>query len=114
MECMKCGRTIEPGNVFCDGCLEGMEQYPVKPGTPINLPRRTKPTAKKQPSRRRSLSHEELLEVQRKTIRQLQTAIICLLLCLGAAIAMMLYFAQNQEVHSDIGQNYSTRSVDSP
>ena len=114
MECMKCGRNIEPGNVFCDGCLEGMEKYPVKPGTPINLPRRTANTSKKQNSRRRTLSHEELLAVQRKTIRYLRVAVICLLVCLAAAITMMLHFAQNQEVHNNIGQNYSTKGYDTP
>ena len=114
MECMKCGRNIEPGSVFCDSCLESMEKYPVKPGTPINLPRRTGSTAKKSSPRRRNLSHEELLTVQRRTIRNLRIAIVCLVICLAAAITMMLYFAQNQEVHTNIGQNYSTKGYDTP
>lgn len=114
MECMKCGRSIEPGTVFCDKCLEGMEKYPVTPGTPINLPRRKSTTIKKANSRRRSLSHEELVAVQRRTIRHLWLTLICVLLCLVAAIVMMLHFAQNQEIHNNIGQNYSTRSTDNP
>lgn len=38
MNCMKCGREIPVGQVFCDGCLKVMETYPVKPDTAIHLP----------------------------------------------------------------------------
>ena len=111
MDCMKCGRTIEQGNVFCESCLETMDQYPVKPGTPIKLPKRTPAAPKKPVSRRRSLSNEELVTVQRRTIKRLWAALICALLCLAVSVAFMLYFAQNQEAVPNIGQNYSTRSI---
>ena len=91
-----------------------MEKFPVSPGTPINLPRRTKTAVKKPAPRRRSLSHEELIAVQRRTIRHLWVSLVCVLLCLVASVVMMVHFAQNQEVHNNIGQNYSTRSVDNP
>ena len=28
MSCLKCGRDIEEGQVFCTGCREVMEKYP--------------------------------------------------------------------------------------
>ena len=111
MDCMKCGRTIEQGNVFCEGCLETMDKYPVSPGTPIKLPRRTTSAPKKPASRRRTLSHEELVTVQRRTIKRLWLALVCALVCLGVSIAFMIHFAQNQETAPNIGQNYSTRSI---
>ena len=38
MNCMKCGREIALGQVFCKDCLADMAQYPIKPGTPVQLP----------------------------------------------------------------------------
>ena len=38
MHCMKCGKKIKDRQVFCDECLAIMDTYPVKPGTPIQLP----------------------------------------------------------------------------
>ena len=40
MHCMKCGRDLEPGQVFCEECQAEMKKYPVKPGTVVQLPRR--------------------------------------------------------------------------
>ena len=111
MECMKCGRSIDPGQVFCESCLKGMEKYPVRPGTPITLPRRTATPSKKAQPRRRALTHEELTAIQRRTIKRLWIALLCTLLCLAVSVVLMLHFASNQEVHSNIGQNYNTRSV---
>ena len=31
MNCLKCGREIEEGQVFCNDCLVQMAKYPVKP-----------------------------------------------------------------------------------
>ena len=111
MECMKCARPIDPGQVFCDSCLEEMEKYPVRPGTPITLPKRTVTPLKKAQPRRRAMTQEELTAIQRKTIKRLWIALLCTLLCLALSVALMLHFASNQEIHNNIGQNYNTRSV---
>ena len=37
MQCMKCGMEVPEGQVFCNGCLEVMDKYPVKPGTPVHI-----------------------------------------------------------------------------
>lgn len=38
LNCLKCGREIEEGQVFCNDCLVQMAKYPVKPGTAVQLP----------------------------------------------------------------------------
>lgn len=40
LNCLKCGREIEEGQVFCNDCLVQMAKYPVKPGTAVQLPSR--------------------------------------------------------------------------
>ena len=40
MACIKCGKDVANGGEFCEECLVEMEQYPVKPGTPVILPKR--------------------------------------------------------------------------
>ena len=50
MSCMRCGKEIDEGQVFCVECLTDMERHPVKPGTPIQLPPRNNQTAVKRTS----------------------------------------------------------------
>ena len=52
MGCMKCGRDVDPDQVFCDQCREVMARYPVKPGIVVQLPHRHQQPVKKQPARR--------------------------------------------------------------
>ena len=40
MNCIRCGGEAENNQIFCNECLATMEQHPVKPGTPIQLPNR--------------------------------------------------------------------------
>ena len=84
---MKCGLEIPDGQVFCDGCLEMMDKYPVKPGTPVNiLPR--KPAEKTQ--RKIVLSSRELYLRERKANRRLRIAVLVLALTLTTVVAFML------------------------
>ena len=69
MNCMKCGREIAEGHVFCSGCLEVAEKYPVKPGIAIQLPgRKTAPSAKKSYTKRRQppTAEEQLLKLKKR------------------------------------------------
>ena len=110
MGCMKCGRDISSGQVFCDGCLEEMEKYPVKPGTVVRLPqRKSVPAAKKSNSRRRTqISPEEQVKNLKRILRNMVALVIILSLLLGAAG----YFAVIHLLECDIvrlpGQNYSS------
>lgn len=81
MSCMKCGREITLGQVFCKDCLEDMSHYPVNPATPVQIPvqppvlhtnRRNSRTKKgKKPE-------EQILRLQ-KLVRIQAIVILCLL-----------------------------------
>ena len=86
MNCMKCGREIPAGQVFCDGCLEVMKKYPVKPDTVVQLPRsRQQNATKKQALRRRPLSPEEQIPVLKRSLRRHKLCIAILVLVIAAA-----------------------------
>lgn len=109
MHCTKCGREIDGKSVFCNKCLAVMERYPVKPGTSIQLPQRAPAPAKRPLLRKRALPPEEQVIRQRKTIRLLTTAIVCLVLVFGLSIAFLLQMQPKEEAKVTIGQNYMTR-----
>ena len=88
MQCMKCGVEIPEGQVFCESCLEIMERYPVKPGTPVQiLPR----IPKDKGSKRRELSPEELLSKQRSVNRRQRLLIWLLVVALACTIGVLIY-----------------------
>ena len=107
MGCMKCGRDIAPGQTFCQKCLEEMERYPVKPGTPLIIPSRRQDSARRAAPRRKNLSPEEQVKRLRKANR-----ILSLLLALSLMIAVFLgYIAvlhMMEEERFLPGQNYSS------
>lgn len=106
MNCMKCGREIEQGQVFCQECLLDMEKYPVKPGTAVQLPRRRETTVVKKTRRRANLSLEEQVKLLKKRVRLLTISAILLL----ALVAALLYPAVSYMLEAEHilpGQNYS-------
>lgn len=112
MNCLKCGRDIEAGQVFCPDCLAEMEKYPVKPGTVIQLPSRPEtPVQRKQP-RKRTLSPDEQLLQLKKRCRRLTIVLVLL-----ALITAFLGFVASSAIYKlDIqrfwGQNYSAASAE--
>ena len=94
MNCLKCGRTLKDQLVFCPDCQADMEKYPVKPGTPIQLPAQPKLSpAKKKPARRKkALKPEERIPRLRSAIRWLIFALVVSLLAfiLTAGMVLML------------------------
>ena len=83
MHCMKCGNEIPDGQVFCEDCLNVMAKYPVKPDTPVQIPKRPARTEKKHS---RQISQKEVIRKQAKKIRRL-TWIAALLFILLALVA---------------------------
>lgn len=111
MNCAKCGRETNENGVFCGKCMDTMKQYPVKPGTVIQLPQRKKAPPKKSFLRKKLLPPEELVLQQRKTIKWLWTALICTVMLLCLSVALLFHLNEQREASANIGQNYSTRDA---
>ena len=109
MNCLKCGAETPEDQVFCDHCLSVMEQYPVKPGTHIHLPKRpaSSEPAKKPGKKKRSLSLEEQNALLRSKVLRLRllAVILAFVICVvGSFLALSLY-----QQYSDpaTGRNYT-------
>ena len=114
VNCMKCGRDMESGEVFCDACREEMAKYPVKPGTVVQLPyRREDASSKKTNGRRKQPTQEKQVASLRKTIRTLIILLavqFLLMVCLAIPVAKKLL----EEKAVVTGQNYSSVSDTEP
>lgn len=115
MHCLKCGKETKDNQVFCEGCLASMEQYPVKPGTPVQLPH-TEPrqTAKKQTARRPVRSQEEQLAFLKKLVVRLLLAMSVLLVLLALTVGMLLHNIFAKPDTNAIGRNYTTIGSTAP
>lgn len=105
MQCMKCGREIPAGDVFCQECLSDMEKYPVKPGTVVHIP---KQQPKRVQERRPVVAPERRVEILTRRVRilgWLLTLAAALVICLSALVVSLL---QEEENGPAIGQNYSS------
>ena len=114
MNCIRCGREIEAGQVFCGECLEEMEKYPVKPGIAIQLPKqREAPAFKKAPIRRRTAAPEEQIHRLQKAVVILATLLLVSLIVIGF-LFYPLVKPVFEEAKPKPGQNYSTIDTDEP
>lgn len=102
MNCIKCGRELREGQVFCDECLEGMEKEPVKINTAVMIP--TQP--KDAPAHRRQVMNPE--EEVKRLEKINQNMILFLILTSVATIllAMGLFYQEVLDVVDDLGRNY--------
>ncbi len=92
MNCIKCGRETANSQIFCPDCLDGMNVYPVKPGTPVVLPPLGKESAApSRPAKRRPASQEEQLQQLRSSVRWLSFGLIAALAAFVAAALMVLW-----------------------
>lgn len=109
MNCMKCGAEIPEKQVFCDRCLEVMEQYPISPAIHIHLPKRPQNVdePKKPVKKKRAPSLEEQLSSMNIKVWRLRltAAILAFLLCVtGGFLALKLFAEQNKPA---TGLNYT-------
>ncbi len=108
MTCMRCGRQLETEQAFCEDCLEEMKKYPVKPGTPVQVPPSSRTsTPRKTPVRRRTVSPEEQIRVLKKRIRVLLALLLVTLAMAMAMIHPTVQYIQRAYFRRP-GQNYST------
>ena len=108
MSCMKCGRDLEEGQVFCSSCLEDMANYPVKPGTAVQLPHKKDlaPVRKTGAKRKPTVSPEEKIRKLKKRILGLVILwLITLALLTLTVYPTVEYFSGNRFLLP--GQNYT-------
>ena len=110
MYCLKCGRDVYGDQVFCSDCLSVMDQYPVKPGTAIQLPKRREGNAAPRPvSRRKNLTAEDQIRKLRRSVRNLFVLWLVTFLALCAMSVPGIAHILEQD-HFGLGQNYSVIS----
>lgn len=85
MYCLKCGNETLEEKIFCEECLQVAQIYPVKPGTPIQLPRQD--TVKKTSAQKRTISAEEQVESLKKTVRRMGFLLFLMTVALGISLA---------------------------
>lgn len=108
MNCLKCGREISAGQVFCEECLAVMAQYPVKPDAPVHLPRQKDlPPGRKTSGRKRPLSPEEQVLQLKRRCRRLALFSIVLMLLLAAAGTGILFLMKDEPEMVPVGRNYT-------
>ena len=111
VNCLKCGREIEEGQVFCNDCLVQMAKYPVKPGTAVQLPSRgSAAAAKKVHARRRGKTAlEEQLKARVRVLSVLLA--VCVVLLIVLSVVTLRYMSTNRLLP---GQNYSAVTATTP
>ena len=109
-QCMKCGRELKSGEVFCETCQTEMEKYPVKPGVVVLLPHRPTHTPK---STKRHRYHQIPVEEQVVKLKKWVIGLwISLILALSAAgwlgWLQIQDWVEEQANRFLPGQNYSS------
>ena len=103
MNCMKCGREVEEGQVFCQECLAQMETEPIRISTPVHIPR--------QPSKGAAVHRpgfhpdEEIKRLERSNER-LRIWVILLAMA-TLLLGMAVYHKEVAHVVEELGKNYS-------
>ena len=97
MNCMKCGRESQSGKAFCPDCLAIMAEYPVKPGTPIHIPKRKE--------------YEERLRVQLRWLSVVAVALLAAVVLLGLLL-FRDYLLPQEEQDAPVSRNYTVTQDD--
>lgn len=109
MFCLRCGREIDESQVFCPRCLDTMKEYPIKPGTAVQLPDRKAPDLPRSAPRRRQASAEEQVAQLKSTVRILLSIVALLSLVLGGTAWLLLRSLWTPELPEpgNLGRNYT-------
>ena len=106
MQCLRCGREITEGQVFCCACEELMAKHPVNPNTVVTLPERT--LRERTVPVRKPQRTEEDTDHLHQTILQLRLWICMLMAALMLCVAFLTWQELTQEKKPAIGQNYNS------
>lgn len=109
MNCMKCGAEIPETQVFCDHCLELMEQYPIKPGTHIHLPKQNLvPTPPRKPVKKKRVpTPEEQISALRMKVLRLRLAVVILIFVVCVVSGLLGLKLYQQYMPQNIVRNYT-------
>lgn len=105
--CLKCGKETQTSQVFCDECLEVMQQYPVRPDIAIQLPQRNARGQERAVGPQELSAEEELLRL-RRMLRWLVGFVAVLAVLLMICAGLLLQDIPSNTPKPDIGKNYTT------
>ena len=108
MNCIKCGREIPLGQVFCKECLAEMEKHPIQPGTPVQLPVHKPEPSRRQAPTRKIRKPEDQIARLRRSVRGLIIALIAVTLIGAVSISILINVVIKSRSTVLPGQNYST------
>ena len=109
MNCMKCGREIPLGQVFCKECLADMAEYPIKPGTPVPLFDVGSTTqSKRTTNTRKQKKPEEQVASLKKWVTGLSAALLAVILGFSITTAILVSRLEKADQETTPSQNYST------
>ncbi len=116
MNCVKCGREIENDQVFCPVCLEEMEQYPVKPGTVVHIPKHPEDETDKKPAPRKKPvpTPEEQIRRLKKKVMGLRMILVLMMLLCGLLSFGLGKVIMELDFYRFLGQNYSAEETAAP
>lgn len=106
MNCLKCGRPTKEKNVFCQDCLTEMERYPVKPDTPVVLPKRQ--IKERRNHGKKPIRSEEIIEQLQRRLRILRRGVVVLATLLILITGLLAIQLIRQWTREEMGSNYST------
>lgn len=109
MNCMKCGREIPLGQVFCKDCLADMAEHPIKPGTPVPPFAQTEDVQPKRsaPVRKPKKPEEQIVGLK-KWLIGLSLALMAVMLIFSITTAILVHQLNEARETPSYGQNYST------
>ena len=109
MFCLRCGCETEDPQVFCKRCLATMQDYPIKPGTAVQLPDRRTPDVPRPVPRRRQVSAEEQVAQLKSTVRILVAIVALLSLVLGGTAWLLVrsLWTPDAPEPGNLGRNYT-------
>lgn len=107
MNCLRCGAEVEEGQSFCKKCLAGMKEYPVKPGTPIQLPNRKNQTSSRKYNSKRRIQPKDKEVITRLYRRNQLLALLLLLTMLLLSFVTIAYVKKiTEQPVKQPGQNW--------
>ncbi len=108
MNCMKCGREISLGQVFCKDCLTDMARHPVAPDTPVPVFDPHANASLNLTTAPRKVKPEEQIAKLRKRIKILTIALMATVLVFSILTALLINQLNQKMDAAAPGQNYST------